>query len=134
LNHAPVKKDSTKSNDFCIGSNDLNFVHPFREGNGRSLLVVCTAIARASGYEFDWQYLRARKEEFDQACANWCQQSDGKTVLHQAMQRPAGDWAFLKTNPHTELTVLFRDAIVPLGSAMQPLATRRHNPEVRLES
>lgn len=34
--------------------NELNALHPFREGNGRSLKVLITEIARRAGYDIDW--------------------------------------------------------------------------------
>ncbi len=37
--------------------NDLNAIHPFREGNGRSLKLIITEIARRSGYHIRWKNL-----------------------------------------------------------------------------
>ena len=49
---------------------DLNKIHAFREGNGRSMRTLCTAIARNAGYDFDWRRLEpATKLAFDKASA-----------------------------------------------------------------
>ncbi len=32
----------------------LNYIHPFREGNGRSQRIFWTRVARDAGYEIDW--------------------------------------------------------------------------------
>lgn len=50
---------------------DLNRVHAFREGNGRSMRTLCAAIARQIGYDFDWESLNREKlkPEFDAACS-----------------------------------------------------------------
>ena len=47
--------------------NDLNLVHPFREGNGRSLKTLLTAMVRQAGYDFRWERIADRKWIFDQA-------------------------------------------------------------------
>ena len=36
---------------FC----ELNVVHPFREGNGRSLRLFCEVLALQAGYELSWK-------------------------------------------------------------------------------
>src|SRR5206468_1553266 len=35
----------------------LNYIHPFREGNGRSQRVFWTRIAKDAGYEIDWSLI-----------------------------------------------------------------------------
>ena len=37
--------------------NELNAIHPFREGNGRSLKIIISEIARRAGYMIDWELL-----------------------------------------------------------------------------
>ncbi len=37
--------------------NTMNAIHPFREGNGRSLKILITEIARRSGYKIHWEAL-----------------------------------------------------------------------------
>ncbi len=37
--------------------NNFNAIHPFREGNGRSLKIIITEIARRAGYHIDWEKL-----------------------------------------------------------------------------
>ncbi len=37
--------------------NTLNAIHPFREGNGRTLKVIITEIARRVGYDISWEKL-----------------------------------------------------------------------------
>lgn len=46
---------------------DLNAIHPFREGNGRSLKTLCTAIARQAGRSLDWSLIAHEKYAFDHA-------------------------------------------------------------------
>ncbi|MDP4529002.1 Fic family protein [Alkalimonas delamerensis] len=36
---------------FC----EMNVVHPFREGNGRTLRLFCELVAIQAGYELDWK-------------------------------------------------------------------------------
>ncbi len=38
---------------FC----EMNVVHPFREGNGRSLRLFCEVLALQAGYELTWQHV-----------------------------------------------------------------------------
>ena len=44
----------------------LNFVHPFREGNGRTQRIFWQRIANDAGYFIDWQEVVG--DEMDQAC------------------------------------------------------------------
>ncbi|WP_372871887.1 putative adenosine monophosphate-protein transferase Fic [Shewanella sp.] len=39
------------SNFFC----EMNVIHPFREGNGRTLRLFCEILAIPAGYELNWQ-------------------------------------------------------------------------------
>jgi len=63
LNHAPVKKDSTKSNDFCIGSTVGKRVRHFSgignfKGNVWSTInqmLLCGAVNRHKRYRLDWK-------------------------------------------------------------------------------
>lgn len=48
--------------EFC---GDLNVIHPFREGNGRALRLLCEFVIVNSGYEISWQNLS--EEEWLQA-------------------------------------------------------------------
>jgi cell filamentation protein len=43
----------------------LNFIHPFREGNGRTQRIFWTRVARDAGYEIDWD--AATGDENDEA-------------------------------------------------------------------
>ena len=38
---------------FC----EMNVVHPFREGNGRTLRIFCEVLALQAGYELNWQHI-----------------------------------------------------------------------------
>lgn len=44
----------------CWG--ELNFLHPFREGNGRSTQIFVTALARRYGRSIDWRRVEYRAE------------------------------------------------------------------------
>jgi cell filamentation protein len=76
--------------------NDLNVIHAFREGNGRSLRTVCTAIARQAGYDLAWSRIASDKHAFDAAC------------VAEA------------TGPDSPLAKIFQKIIVPLDKADDP--------------
>jgi cell filamentation protein len=44
----------------------LNFTHPFREGNGRTQRVFWSRVAKDAGYEIDWSLIVGG--ENDEAC------------------------------------------------------------------
>jgi cell filamentation protein len=52
----------------------LNYIHPFREGNGRSQRVFWSRIARDAGYEIDWSLIEG--DENDEACRLAAEQMD----------------------------------------------------------
>ncbi len=60
--------DSKFTDAFASLYNELNIIHPFREGNGRSLKTLLTAMARQAGRDFDWTKISERKWDFDSAC------------------------------------------------------------------
>lgn len=43
--------------------NELNALHPFREGNGRSLKILITEIAARAGYTLDWHGMTPEENE-----------------------------------------------------------------------
>ena len=43
--------------------NELNALHPFREGNGRSLKLLLTEVALRSGYEINWGGVSRKENE-----------------------------------------------------------------------
>lgn len=49
LNHSEFVKGL--ADFFC----EMNVVHPFREGNGRSLRLFCEILALQAGYELSWR-------------------------------------------------------------------------------
>ena len=62
--------------EFC---GDLNVIHPFREGNGRTLRLLCEFIVINAGYEIDWSPVPKDL---------WLQASiDSVTCDYQAMQQ-----------------------------------------------
>lgn len=62
--------------EFC---GDLNIIHPFREGNGRTLRLLCEFIVINTGYEIDWNPVPTDL---------WLQASiDSVTCDYQAMNR-----------------------------------------------
>lgn len=52
----------------------LNYVHPFRDGNGRTQRVFWSRIAREAGWELDW--LSVQGAPNDAACRRAAEQSD----------------------------------------------------------
>lgn len=50
--------------DFVLGLADffceMNVIHPFREGNGRSLRLFCEVLALQAGYELSWKDISAQ--------------------------------------------------------------------------
>jgi cell filamentation protein len=47
----------------------LNYVHPFREGNGRTQRVFWGRVARGAGYELDWSVVSAEENDFASSLA-----------------------------------------------------------------
>ena len=47
--------------------NEINAVHPFREGNGRVQRVFCSLLGEQAGYYVDWKRLGERKEAYMRA-------------------------------------------------------------------
>jgi cell filamentation protein len=47
--------------------NSLNFIHPFREGNGRANRAIVTSITRLGGYDLDWTKIASEKDAFNAA-------------------------------------------------------------------
>jgi len=47
--------------------NEVNAVHPFREGNGRTQRAFFSSLAEQAGYYLDWKLLATRKEDYLQA-------------------------------------------------------------------
>ena len=41
--------------------NEINALHPFREGNGRTLRIFCEALAENAGYHLDWTKVTAEE-------------------------------------------------------------------------
>lgn len=52
----------------------LNFIHPFREGNGRAQRVFWSRVAKDAGYEIDWSLIVG--DENDKACRLAAEESD----------------------------------------------------------
>lgn len=52
----------------------LNYIHPFREGNGRTQRVFWSRVAKDAGYEIDWSHIEG--DENDEACRLAAEGSD----------------------------------------------------------
>lgn len=52
----------------------LNYIHPFREGNGRTQRVFWSRVAKDAGYEIDWSLIIG--DENDEACRLAAEESD----------------------------------------------------------
>ncbi len=48
---------------------DINIIHPFREGNGRSKRVFFSELAKNAGYELDWERCAKEEWKFADECA-----------------------------------------------------------------
>ena len=72
--------------------NDLNEIHPFREGNGRSQRVLMSAIAHRAGHEVSWDRALADKESFHEAAwlARTGDREPLRAVIDRVVARPAG--------------------------------------------
>lgn len=69
----------------------VNYVHPFREGNGRTQRMFWDRITRDAGYELDWQQITGATN--DKACRVAAEQRD-LSELHAMFDRivqPAGE-------------------------------------------
>ena len=53
---------------------NYNYIHPFREGNGRTSRIMWTNILRQAGYEISWEKISS--QENDHACMIAKEQSD----------------------------------------------------------
>lgn len=52
----------------------LNYIHPFREGNGRAQRVFWARVAKNAGYEIDWSFIEG--DENDEASRAAAEQMD----------------------------------------------------------
>ncbi len=52
-----------------VNYNNLNVLHPFREGNGRTQRVFWDIVARDAGYHFDWGLITQRINDKASICA-----------------------------------------------------------------
>ena len=62
----------------------LNYIHPFREGNGRTQRIFWSRVAKDAGYEIDWSLIEG--DENDEACKLAAQQSD-RSALESMFDR-----------------------------------------------
>jgi cell filamentation protein len=62
---------------------ELNAIHPFREGNGRTQREFIRQLADRNGYSIDWS--RASRDEMSGASKNSSQRGDN-TGLEQSLQ------------------------------------------------
>ena len=62
----------------------LNYIHPFREGNGRAQRIFWTRIARDAGYEIDWGLITG--DENDEASRIAVEESDVSHLVAMFMQ------------------------------------------------
>ena len=78
----PTLKDSKKmiAQKLSIVHNELNVLHPFREGNGRTIRLFLDLIASRAGYEtIDWS--KTTREQYIDACRL------GMREAHSMMER-----------------------------------------------
>ena len=62
----------------------LNYIHPFREGNGRAQRVFWTRIAAGAGYAVDWDQVVG--DENDRA-SRAAMEDDDRTLLTEMLAR-----------------------------------------------
>jgi cell filamentation protein len=65
----------------------LNYIHPFREGNGRAQRVFWSLVARDAGYWVDWDAVIG--DENDRACARALEQGDRSLLVAMPYERAA---------------------------------------------
>ena len=58
---------------------ELNALHPFREGNGRTQRAFLRQLAAAAGWQVRWEMLT--KQENDDACASYFQSMEAKVLV-----------------------------------------------------
>ncbi len=78
----PSSTDSKKfvANKLAVIHNELNALHPFREGNGRTIRLFLDLITVYVGYEpIDWS--KSSHEKYIQACKN------GMVTEHWTMEK-----------------------------------------------
>jgi cell filamentation protein len=66
----------------------LNYIHPFREGNGRAQRIFWSRVAKDAGYEIDWDGVIG--DENDTACRLSAEESDvsGLLVMFDRIVKP----------------------------------------------
>ncbi len=66
----------------------LNYIHPFREGNGRTQRIFWTRVARDAGYEISWEEIVG--DENDEVSRLAAEEMDlsGLTTMFQKIVRP----------------------------------------------
>jgi cell filamentation protein len=66
----------------------LNYIHPFREGNGRAQRVFWSRAAKDADYEIDWGLIVG--DENDEACRQAAEQSDlsGLEAMFSRLVKP----------------------------------------------
>ncbi len=89
-NHLPSKSDSKSetATKLAFIHNELNVLHPFREGNGRTIRLFLDLIAHSIGYEFiNWD--KTKRKEYIEACAEGvaCRHDSMKKIIYRGLKR-----------------------------------------------
>ena len=62
----------------------LNYIHPFREGNGRTQRIFWSRVAKDAGYQIDWS--KTTREEND-AASKLAAESQNLSLLNELIQK-----------------------------------------------
>ncbi|MEB0276371.1 Fic family protein [Cryobacterium sp. 5B3] len=68
----------------------VNYLHPFREGNGRAQRIFWTQIAQRAGYELDWRGITGAANDQASREAMEKQDLDGLREIFRAIVKPIG--------------------------------------------
>jgi cell filamentation protein len=89
----------------------VNYLHPFREGNGRTQRILWTQIARAAGYELDWRGVTGKVN--DQASRDAMEKQDhsGLRAMFDKIATPTSSGR--ATDVQAERVRLFANLDIP---------------------
>ncbi len=93
----------------------VNYLHPFREGNGRTQRILWTQVAREAGYELDWRRVTGKVN--DQASRDAMEKPDvsGLRSMFDTMTIPASSARV--TDVQADRVWLFANLDIPLRSS-----------------
>jgi cell filamentation protein len=105
---------------------DLNAIHAFREGNGRSMQTICSALALQAGYDMKWEMVSGGKATFVSACIQDHIRLESKDIEEPRLfyvYHANKDYRF---NSTYVLARIFRQVMVPLDQpALEPKLPER---------